>query len=66
MPGKSAPPHHHKQIFDDPTQEDAALKKWDDDRWVGWFIKNLAGACAESDLAGGRLSWRPRPRGPSI
>jgi hypothetical protein len=45
MPGKSAPPHHHKQILNYQAQDDAALKKLeDDDRWVGWFIKNLAGA----------------------
>jgi hypothetical protein len=45
MPGKYPPPHNHKQIFDDHAQEEAALKKWeDDDRWIGWFIKNLGSA----------------------
>ena len=45
MPDKYEPPHNHKQIFDDHPQEDAALKKWeDDDRWIGWFIKNLGSA----------------------
>jgi hypothetical protein len=45
MLGKNPPPHHHKQILHDHAQEDAALKKWEDeDRWIGWFIKNFAGA----------------------
>jgi hypothetical protein len=52
MPDKSAPPHHHKQILDDPTQEDAALKRWEnDDRWVGWFIKNLGSALRRIGLS---------------
>jgi hypothetical protein len=37
--------HHHKQVFNDHAQQDAALKKWEhDNRWIGWFIKSVAGA----------------------
>jgi hypothetical protein len=38
-------PHHHKQVLTNHAQEDAALKRWeDDDRWIAWIIKNFAGA----------------------
>jgi hypothetical protein len=38
-------PIHRKQILNDHAQEDAALKKWEDeDRWIGWIIKSVAGA----------------------
>jgi hypothetical protein len=42
---------HHKQILDDHIQEDAALKKQEDnDRWIGWFIKNLGSALCRIGL----------------
>ena len=42
---------HHQQVLDDHIREDATLKRWEDeDRWIGWFIKNLAGAARRVGL----------------
>jgi hypothetical protein len=52
MPSENAQPHHRKQIFEDHAQEDAALKQWeDDDGWIGWFIKNIAGVMRRMGLS---------------
>jgi hypothetical protein len=42
---------HHRQVFNDHIREDATLKRWEDeDRWIGWLIKNLAGAARRVGL----------------
>ena len=55
---------HHQQVLDDHIREDATLKRWEDeDRWIGWFIKNLAGAARRVGLGKQVLPSRP-PRTP--